>query len=85
MYEAIPNKSKLLTNRKVEKIEEDQHGVKVTTTDGSVYEGDIVIGADGVWSSVREHMWKEMEKDEKLAAVLEEDRQGMFNVLCANS
>jgi 2-polyprenyl-6-methoxyphenol hydroxylase-like FAD-dependent oxidoreductase len=76
MYEAQPDKSKLLPNKKLEKIEEDKDGVKVTTTDGSVYEGDIVVGADGVWSSVREHMWKEMEKDEKLTTALEEDRQG---------
>ncbi|KAI8580987.1 hypothetical protein K450DRAFT_270474 [Umbelopsis ramanniana AG] len=78
LYEAVTDKSKLLANKKVDKIAEDQHGVKVTITDGSVYEGDIVIGTDGVWSSVREHMWKEMEKDEKLAAVLEEDRQALF-------
>lgn len=76
MYEAQPEKSKLLPNKKLEKIEEDKDGVKVTTTDGSVYEGDIVVGADGVWSSVREHMWKEMEKEEKLNTALEEDRQG---------
>jgi 2-polyprenyl-6-methoxyphenol hydroxylase-like FAD-dependent oxidoreductase len=82
LYEAQPNKSKLLTNKKVANIEENEQGVKVTTKDGSVYEGDIVIGADGIWSTVREHMWKEMENDEKLSDELGEERKSMYNMPC---
>lgn len=78
MYEAQTDKSKLLANKAVVSIEENESGVKVTTSDGSVYDGDIVIGADGVWSRVREHMWSQMEKAEKPPAELQEDRSGEF-------
>jgi 2-polyprenyl-6-methoxyphenol hydroxylase-like FAD-dependent oxidoreductase len=56
MYEAQPNKNKLLCNKQVPSIDQDEDGVKVTTKDWSVYEGDIVIGADGVCSTVRQSM-----------------------------
>ncbi|GAB5585966.1 hypothetical protein Unana1_00866 [Umbelopsis nana] len=67
-----------LGNKAVVSIEENESGVKVTTSDGSVYEGDIVIGADCVWSRVREHMWSQMEKAEKPPAELQEDRSALF-------
>jgi 2-polyprenyl-6-methoxyphenol hydroxylase-like FAD-dependent oxidoreductase len=66
MYAAQPNKSKLLANKRVDKIEQGDNGVKVTTSDGSEYEGDIVVGADGVWSKVRSIMWKAMDADKSL-------------------
>jgi 2-polyprenyl-6-methoxyphenol hydroxylase-like FAD-dependent oxidoreductase len=78
MYDAQSDKSKLLINKTIISIDEDNSGVKVTTKDGSVYEGDVVIGADGVWSTVREHMWKQMEKAEQPPAELQEDRSGMI-------
>jgi hypothetical protein len=72
MYDAVPDKSKLLCNKKVQCIEESEAGVKVTTTDGSVYNGSIVIGADGVHSIVRKHMF------DTLAATVDisKDREG---------
>ncbi|KAJ2963555.1 hypothetical protein NQZ79_g1339 [Umbelopsis isabellina] len=63
LYEAQPQPSKLLSGKHVQTIEDDKNGVTVTTKDGSVYKGDIVIGADGVWSRVRQSMWKAMERD----------------------
>lgn len=72
MYDAVPDKSKLLCNKKVQCIEESETGVKVTTTDGSEYNGSIVIGADGVHSVVRKHMF------DALAATIDisKDREG---------
>ena len=75
MYRAQPSKSKLLANKAVVSIEDDEHGVKVTTKDGSVYEGDIVIGADGVWSTVRQAMWASMERDNDIKD-LAKDKEG---------
>ncbi|KAH8552031.1 hypothetical protein BGW37DRAFT_466643 [Umbelopsis sp. PMI_123] len=66
MYDAQPNKSKLLSDKKVDHVEQTEKGVKVTTSDGSVYEGDIVIGADGVWSKIRQEMWNVMDADKNL-------------------
>jgi 2-polyprenyl-6-methoxyphenol hydroxylase-like FAD-dependent oxidoreductase len=39
-------------------MEHKEDGVRVTTQDGHSYEGDIVIGADGMHSSVRKSMHK---------------------------
>lgn len=55
--------SRIHLNKKVDGIENTEDGVVVTCTDGSKYEGSIVIGADGVHSNVRsiirEHMLQE--------------------------
>jgi 2-polyprenyl-6-methoxyphenol hydroxylase-like FAD-dependent oxidoreductase len=75
MYEAQPHPSKLLTGKHVQAIEDDENGVTVTTKDGGVYKGDIVIGADGVWSTVRQSMWKAMERDGQTKD-LSHDKQG---------
>lgn len=39
-------------------ITETNTGVKVVMSDGSIEEGDIVLGCDGVHSTVRELMWQ---------------------------
>ncbi|KAG2175627.1 hypothetical protein INT43_001274 [Umbelopsis isabellina] len=75
LYEAQPQPSKLLGGKHVQTIEDDENGVTVTTKDGSVYKGDIVIGADGVWSRVRQSMWKAMERDGQTKD-LAHDKQG---------
>ena len=47
----------LETSRKVVGITETGHSVKVETEDGASYEGDALIGADGLWSVVRAHLF----------------------------
>lgn len=42
----------------MKKIEHTETGIRVFLTDGTVDEGDIVIGADGVHSIVRPQMWE---------------------------
>lgn len=76
MYKAQPHPERLLANKVVEKIEETADKVTVTTKDGSVYEGDIVIGADGVRSVVRQHIWDEMDKLENPPEEFLEDKKG---------
>lgn len=57
LYENIKDKSKVLTEKRITQIGVDEKGVKATMADGSTYEGDILIGADGIHSTVRQHMW----------------------------
>lgn len=45
-------------NKRVEIIEHTVNGVRVLIIDGTIEEGDIVIGADGVHSIVRSQMWE---------------------------
>ena len=58
LFDALPAEaqSKLLPNKKMLSLEKTEGGVVVKCTDGSSYEGTIVIGADGAYSSVRKHM-----------------------------
>jgi 2-polyprenyl-6-methoxyphenol hydroxylase-like FAD-dependent oxidoreductase len=58
LYDQIPEELKpnVLTNKKVSDVQSDEKGVKVSCEDGSVYEGDLVLGADGVHSKTRQAM-----------------------------
>ncbi|OAA73961.1 Monooxygenase, FAD-binding protein [Cordyceps fumosorosea ARSEF 2679] len=56
LFNNLRDQSKILTNKRVGQIVETETGVDVITTDGDVYSGHIVIGADGVHSIVRKEM-----------------------------
>jgi 2-polyprenyl-6-methoxyphenol hydroxylase-like FAD-dependent oxidoreductase len=58
LYDHIKQKKKVIVNKRVEKIEESDDGVSVTTSDGDTFSGDMLVGADGVHSIVREAMWR---------------------------
>ncbi|KAJ5759561.1 hypothetical protein N7520_006717 [Penicillium odoratum] len=49
------------TNKKVVKVDHFPTKVLIHCDDQSVVEGDIVVGADGVRSTVRQQMWDHME------------------------
>ncbi|PYI23585.1 monooxygenase [Aspergillus violaceofuscus CBS 115571] len=51
----------VFTGKKAVQVEHLADGVKVHCADQSVYEGDLVVGADGVRSTVRRQMWDYME------------------------
>jgi len=58
LYEKLPDRnSRIRTGCTVSTIEQDQSGVTVHVEGGEEVKGDIVIGADGVHSKVREIMW----------------------------
>ena len=57
LYDNLPNKSKIVTSKKVISVLNKDQGVEVETDDKMVYKGDIVIGCDGVNSIVRDFMW----------------------------
>ncbi|KAJ5155343.1 hypothetical protein N7492_008146 [Penicillium capsulatum] len=63
LFDNLPCKSKVHTSRGVVKVESHSDGVAVETSDGSVFHGDIVIGADGVHSRVRREMQRCAEKE----------------------
>jgi 2-polyprenyl-6-methoxyphenol hydroxylase-like FAD-dependent oxidoreductase len=60
LYDNAPRRSeRILTNKEIVSIEQDDNGVKVSCSDDSKYEGDILIGADGVRSQVRRQLFNE--------------------------
>ncbi|KAK1460735.1 FAD binding domain-containing protein [Colletotrichum melonis] len=58
LYEQICKKECVLTGKRVSEVQMDDSGVTVKTCDGSTYAGDILIGADGVRSFIRQEMWR---------------------------
>jgi 2-polyprenyl-6-methoxyphenol hydroxylase-like FAD-dependent oxidoreductase len=57
LYDGLPDQSKIRTSARIEHIEHTATGIKVCLTDGTFEEGDLVVGADGVHSLVRQFMW----------------------------
>ncbi|RYP77149.1 hypothetical protein DL769_003494 [Monosporascus sp. CRB-8-3] len=58
IYEQHPDKRKIKEGKRVVDVDDREDGVTVKLSDGSVEEGDILIGCDGVHSTVRELMWR---------------------------
>ncbi|KAF8947929.1 hypothetical protein BGZ47_007325 [Haplosporangium gracile] len=50
----------------VAKETEDKQRVTIQTADNSVYEGDILVGADGAYSAVRQRLYEGLQKEGKL-------------------
>jgi FAD dependent monooxygenase len=55
---SLPCPDKLHVNTKVFRVDELADGLRVHTASGACYDGDIVVGADGVHSVVRQEMWR---------------------------
>ncbi|KAL0943432.1 FAD binding domain protein [Colletotrichum truncatum] len=58
LYDNLQHKDRVLTKKRVSRIDIVKGGVQVHTEDGSLFEGDIIVGADGIHSTVREEMWR---------------------------
>ncbi|OGM51014.1 putative monooxygenase [Aspergillus bombycis] len=56
LYSRISDKSKVLTQKRVATVHHTENSVEVTTTDGSRYSSDILVGADGTHSRIRQEM-----------------------------
>ncbi|KAL4891704.1 hypothetical protein BDV59DRAFT_208887 [Aspergillus ambiguus] len=62
LYEGLKDqKARVMVNKKVTQVEHFPEKVVVHCEDHSVFEGDVVVGADGVRSTVRQQMWHYME------------------------
>ena len=71
---------KILLGKRVLSIAEDDERVKATTSDNSVYEGDILVGADGAYSAVRQRLYETLKQEGRLPKSDQEDLP--FSVTC---
>ncbi|KAF9545269.1 hypothetical protein EC957_011142 [Mortierella hygrophila] len=55
-------------NKKVLTTEQGGNGVLIRFSDGTEAEGDILIGADGAYSAVRQNLYEKLKKENKLPA-----------------
>lgn len=58
LWRNLKHQKNVLVSKKVSKVELEPSRVRVETSDGSIYYGDILVGADGVHSKVRKEMWR---------------------------
>lgn len=58
LWKNLKNKDRILVSKKVTQVSIEPSKVRVETSDGQSYSGDILIGADGIHSKVRSEMWR---------------------------
>ncbi|KAI0199290.1 FAD/NAD(P)-binding domain-containing protein [Astrocystis sublimbata] len=64
LFEQLKHKDKVICNSKVCHLEQFDKGVRVKTKDGQSHMGDIVVGADGIHSTIRKTLYKTAELSE---------------------
>ncbi|KAF9437057.1 hypothetical protein BGZ76_002127 [Entomortierella beljakovae] len=57
---------KILFSKKVLSCHQDDEGVIISCSDNSSYQGDIAVGADGAYSSIRQNLYRQLSKVNKL-------------------
>ncbi|KAG0038875.1 hypothetical protein BGZ83_002972, partial [Gryganskiella cystojenkinii] len=71
-YTILPTE-KIHYSKKVMSMQQNREGVMIRCADGTTYHGDVLVGADGAHSGVRQHLYKTLEKENKLPPSDSED------------
>ncbi|KAF9900910.1 hypothetical protein EC991_006742 [Linnemannia zychae] len=61
-------KERLHLGKKVLSTQQGGNGVLIRCSDGTEYEGDILVGSDGAYSAVRQNLYAQLKKENKLPA-----------------
>ncbi|KAF9768230.1 hypothetical protein IL306_014487 [Fusarium sp. DS 682] len=58
LYDKLQSRDSVYPGQTVKSVLELKDGIQVTTDKGKVFKGDILVGADGIYSTVRSEMWR---------------------------
>ncbi|KAG0054777.1 hypothetical protein BGZ83_010453 [Gryganskiella cystojenkinii] len=67
LHSKIPSK-KIHFNKKIVSTEQNHEGVTIHCEDGTSFHGDILVGADGAYSAVRESLYRHLKYENLLPA-----------------
>ncbi|KAK3835606.1 MAG: hypothetical protein J3R72DRAFT_494074 [Linnemannia gamsii] len=67
MLRQVP-KECISMGKKIISTVQDSNGVRIQCSDGSEYKGDILVGADGAYSAIRQNLYAELKEAKKLPA-----------------
>lgn len=76
MYDQLEDHSRILLGKEVVRIEYGDKGVTVMCNDGTEFECNVVIGADGIHSRTRKEMQRLAEK--KSPGLMDRDKNSEF-------
>lgn len=58
LYRNLQDKGYILLGKRISSVGHLEDGVVAHCMDGSSYEGDVIVGVDGVHSTIRQEMWR---------------------------
>ncbi|KAF8943904.1 hypothetical protein BGZ47_004899 [Haplosporangium gracile] len=67
-------------NKKILTLQQGGNGALIRCSDGSTIEGDIIVGADGAYSAIRQNLYSQLKKNKKLPA--SDDVALPFSTVC---
>ncbi|KAG0210504.1 hypothetical protein BGX33_004857 [Mortierella sp. NVP41] len=79
LFKQLPA-NRVLFNKKIVRISEKDDKVVVEAADNTTYEGDLLVGADGAYSTVRQHLYDTLKMESKLP--LSDQEELPFNCTC---
>ncbi|KAF2157138.1 FAD/NAD(P)-binding domain-containing protein [Myriangium duriaei CBS 260.36] len=76
LYDSLQDKSRIHLNKRVAHVDTSEEGVTLKCTDGSAYNGHVLVGCDGVNSAVRHEMWR-LADEQSPGFIPESDKKAM--------
>lgn len=80
LYGCLKDGTKVHLGKEVVSVKQFNKALRVLTRDGCCYDGDLVVGTDGIHSRVRSEMWK-MADSLRPGLITLRDKSGQFYIL----
>lgn len=81
LWGQIP-RERILLGKRVLSFTQNSANVIIKCSDRSTYYGDILVGADGAYSAVRQHLYKNLQTDKRLPKSDDVSISLPFNCIC---